>query len=368
MIASLPRAVEPFMRFATLLRENRFAVAPEQLTNFLEAVELLGPKGIGDIRKAAHAMLAPAPERRAAFDLLFDHVFLGQEVEGEVASEAEEEFRQSEDEGGVVPPDSGEENLSGEAATAAEVLSARRFAVSDDNETLRRFSRAAPAALPRRRGYRRRQSRSGDTPDFRRMLRHAARNDGDVPRLFARTRKTRQRAILLLIDVSGSMKGRTEAHLRFAHSLARVSDRLETFTFGTRLTRLTRALRLRNVDQALSAAANAVSDFDGGTRIGEALQAFLAVPRFAGFARGSVTIVLSDGLERGDPDAMIDAVHKLSRRSWKLSWLTPLAANPGYRPQTRGLSAVLPFLDDLSDGSSVEALCQHVLMLARRAA
>jgi uncharacterized protein len=127
-------------------------------------------------------------------------------------------------------------------------------------------------------------------------------------------------------------------------------------------------LRLRNVDQALSAAANAVSDFDGGTRIGEALQAFLAVPRFAGFARGSVTIVLSDGLERGDPDAMIDAVHKLSRRSWKLSWLTPLAANPGYRPQTRGLSAVLPFLDDLSDGSSVEALCQHVLMLARRAA
>jgi uncharacterized protein with von Willebrand factor type A (vWA) domain len=368
MTAPLPRAVEPFMRFATLLRSNRFAVAPEQLTGFLSAVDLLGPKSMADIRRAAHAMLAPAPERRAAFDLLFDHVFLGREAEGESATESEEEFRQSEDEDGIVPPDSGEEDPSGEAATATEVLSSRSFASAGDAAALRRFSRAAAAALPRRRGYRRRQSRSGDIPDLRRILRHAARNDGEFPRLFARRRKTRQRAILLLIDVSGSMKARTEAHLRFAHSLARAADRLEVFTFGTRLTRLTRALRLRNVDQALSAAANAVSDFDGGTRIGEALQAFLAVPRFAGFARGAVTLVLSDGLERGDPSQMIDAVQKLSRRSWRLSWLTPLAANPGYRPQTRGLSGVLPFLDDLSDGSSVEALCQHVLTLARRAA
>lgn len=364
-MTALPRATWPFLRFAHVLRGQGFAVAPEQVTGFLAAVGLLGPRDVGDVRRAAHAMLAPPPERRPVFDALFDAVFLGRMLEGEAMADSDE-LQVTEPEDGTFDPLGGEETPSGEAATGAEVLTARRFA-GDPAEALRHFARHAPAALPRRRGYRRRPARRGDQPDLRRMLRQAAQTDGEVPRLALRRRRLRQRAVLLLIDVSGSMKDRTEDHLRFAHALTRAADRVEVFTFGTRLTRLTRAMRLLQVDQALTAAAVSVADWDGGTRIGDALAAFLAVPRFAGFARGAVVLILSDGLERGDPAAMIDAVGRLQRRAWRLSWLSPLASDPAYRPQTRAMAAIRPMLDDLADGGSTAALCAHVLNLARAA-
>ena len=150
---------------------------------------------------------------------------------------------------------------------------------------------------------------------MRRILRDAARNDGEVIRLPRLRRRLRPRKLLLLIDVSGSMKTRTEENLRLAHALAQAAPRVEVFTFGTRLTRVTRPMRLKRREQALAAAAEVVSDFDGGTRIGDALQAFLAVPRFAGYARGAATLIVSDGLERGDPLALADAVAKLSMRA-----------------------------------------------------
>lgn len=199
-------------------------------------------------------------------------------------------------------------------------------------------------------------------------MKEAIRNNGEIFRLPRLTRRPRRRNILLLIDVSGSMKARTEAHLRFAHALVRSAELIEVFTIGTRLTRITNALKRRNRDQALASASGIVSDWDGGTRIGDALQAFLAVPRFAGYARGAVVLILSDGLERGDPKAMTEAVRRLAARAWHLSWITPLAADPGYRPETAALKSVLPMLDALADGSSTERLCAHVLTLSRQRA
>ena len=128
-------------------------------------------------------------------------------------------------------------------------------------------------------------------------------------------RATRPRPILLLIDVSGSMKARSDAHLALAHEIVHAMPRVEVFTFGTRLTRLTRAMRLKNREHALSEASSLVADWDGGTRIGDALEAFLAVPRFAGYARGATVIVLSDGLERGDPDHDDTRRRSASRRA-----------------------------------------------------
>jgi uncharacterized protein with von Willebrand factor type A (vWA) domain len=368
----LPRAAAPFISFATLLRLNGFAVAPEQTAAFLAAIGLLGPRSVAEIRRAAHATLAPPPERRGDFDALFDAHFLGAEGIAADLAAPEDEAVQVHDEGrgSQEPLLSDEVNEAGQAATAAEALSLRRFGPDGDRQALRRLARAAPARLPRRRGYRRARSRRGQNFDLRRMLREAVRHDGDVVRLSRLNRRTRQRNLLLLIDVSGSMKARTEAHLRLAHALTHAverADRVEVFTFGTRLTRVTRALRLKNRDAALAAAATMVSDWDGGTRIGDALTAFLAVPRFAGYARGAFIAVLSDGLERGDPAAMRDAVARLARRAWRLSWLTPLAAGPKFSPETEALKAILPFLDDLGDGSSVEAVCAHLLDRGRAA-
>ena len=197
------------------------------------------------------------------------------------------------------------------------------------------------------------------------MFRDAMRNAGEFVRMRRRRRRLRQRRIVVLIDVSGSMKERTEAHLAFAHALVRAADAVEVFTIGTRLTRITRALRLKNREQALAAASRLVPDWDGGTRIGEALGAFLSIPRFAALAHGAALVVLSDGLERGDPSAMRDAVARFARIAWRLVWLTPLAGEPGFEPRTAGLIAVRPFLDELGNGASVESICAHFLDLAK---
>ena len=366
----LPRAARPFVTFPALLRANGFAVAPEQTTAFLAAVGLLGPRSMADIRRAAHATLAPPPERRAAFDALFGAHFLGELEQGEAfAAPAEETVRVQEDRrGGAEPLLSDDINEAGQQATSAEALAVRRFGAESEAELLRRFARAAPARLPRRPGYRRMRARRGGYFDTRRTLREAVRHEGDVMTLRRLKRRLRQRRILLLIDVSGSMKQRTEPHLRIAHALAHAVERIEVFTFGTRLTRVTRAMRLGNRAMALAATSSIVSDWDGGTRIGDALQAFLGVPRFAGYARGALVLILSDGLERGDPAAMRAAVARLARLAWHVSWLTPLAGAPGFAPQTEGLKAILPLIDDLADGSSVGAVTAHVLNLQGRKA
>ena len=142
------------------------------------------------------------------------------------------------DRGGFDPPITDQTRESGQAAATAEMLAARRFGPESNTEILRRFQRALPERLPRRRGYRRYVDRRGHGFDLRRSLREAVRNDGEVMRLPRLRRRTRQRRVLLLIDVSGSMKERTEAHLRFAHALARAVERIEVFTIGTRLTRV----------------------------------------------------------------------------------------------------------------------------------
>ena len=148
------------------------------------------------------------------------------------------------------------------------------------------------------------RARRGPFADLRRTLRDSVRNDGEVLRLGRLRRRARPRKLLLLIDVSGSMKARTEENMKLAHALVQAVDHVEVFTFGTRLTRVTRPLRLKRREQALNAAAHLVSDWDGGTRIGDALQAFLAVPRFGGYARGAAVVIVSDGLERGDVSAL----------------------------------------------------------------
>jgi uncharacterized protein len=355
-----------FVGFAGVLRRAGFAVAPEQTMSWLAAIALLGPTGIEDIRRAARATLAPPPERFADFDALFDAYFLGAIVAGLEAEPSDEEPLRAAEDAAIGPePIFGDETReSGAKATAAERLTARRFTPGGDGETLRRFARAVPARVPRQRGYRWRSARGGSGVDVRRMFRDAMRHAGEFIRLRQRQRRLRQRRIVVLIDVSGSMKERTQAHLAFSHALVRAADSVEVFTMGTRLTRITRPLRLRNREQALATASLVVADWDGGTRIGDALNAFLAVPRFAALARGAAIVVLSDGLERGDPTAMADAVARLARLAWRIVWLTPLAADPGFEARTAGLVAARPYLDKLGDGGSVDSICANVLDLA----
>lgn len=363
-MSTLPRATETFIRFGQLLRLNGFAVAPDQSMTFVEAVGLLGPKNIADIHRAAHATLAPAPERRDEFDALFRHHFLGQSLAAPDLSPSEEDTDVSEArDGDMEPPDLDEPEEAGQDATGAERLFDRQFAAQARTNLLRRFERDVPSRLPRRRAYRRRAARHGDALHMRRALKDAARRDGEFVTLPKRRRITRQKRLLLLIDVSGSMKAGTDNSLRVAHALARAAERLEIFTIGTRLTRITRALRRRNDEQALAAVSHVVADFDGGTRLGAALDAFLAIPRFAGFARGAVVIVLSDGLERGDHRPLEDAVARLHRLADSITWLSPLAQSDTFTPQTAALQAIAPLTKNFGSAASPEHIVQSLLTL-----
>ncbi len=367
---TLPQAARPFLDFARLLRAHGFIVSPDQTQGFIAAVGLLGPKGMLDINRAARAMLAIPHERDAEFDALFRAFFMGQmttaPVEGGDDEDDVEAYEPTGDQGADVEAEDDESDVGTEAASV-ERLGQRGFAERDADAALQRFARLAPNALPRRRSYRRTPSRHGKAINMRKTLRDAVRRDGEVFTLSRLHRKTRQRPILLLVDVSGSMSEQSDATMRFAHVLAQSADRLEAFTLGTRLTRITPSLRAHQPDQALARVSAIVSDFDGGTRLGDALQAFLSVPRFASRARGAFVIVLSDGLERGTPDAMVNAVWRLSRMAWRLDWLTPLALDDDFTPETEALLQARPYLDRIASSRDVEAICRNVLNLARAA-
>lgn len=361
------RVLEPFFTLAQALRSAGFAIAPEQTQGFIEAVGVLGPRGLVDVRSAALALFAIPPERRDEFDAIFRAIFEGDLMMAETGAQEESEAEAHEpgDDTQDVEIDEGEE-ASGEEATAGERLSTRALTVRPE-QALDDFSRHAPRLLPRRLTYRRRKDNRGDRIDLRRSLRLAVRTDGDLFDLPRTVRKTRQRRIICLIDVSGSMRERSDDLLAFAHALTQAAERVETFTLGTRLTRVTTGLRLAGRDQALERVAQAVADIDGGTRIGDALEAFLSVPRYAGFARGALVLVLSDGLERGEPAVMIEATRRMARLAWRLHWFTPLMADPDYRPETAAMREIVPVLDALADGASIPAICDHVLSLARAA-
>ncbi len=242
--AAPPRALAPFLALAPALRAVGFTAVPEQTEGFLAAVRLLGPRSFADVRRAARAMYGPAPDRRAEFDAIFHSVFLGRSLAAP-AEETPEDLPEAFESGGPdLMPEADEEDPSGADATAAERLFRRDFGPGEDT-ILRAFARALPAALPRRRSRRTTPGR-GALPDPRRAFRDMLRRDGELGRLPARRRKTRQRRVLMLIDVSGSMKTGTDGVLRLAHALSQAGERVEVFTLGTRLTRVTRALRHRN--------------------------------------------------------------------------------------------------------------------------
>jgi uncharacterized protein with von Willebrand factor type A (vWA) domain len=362
----LPRAAAPFLDFCRLLRRHGFPVAPEQATGFMRAVEALGPRSMDDIRQAALAMLAPSPERQGAFEALFRGFFRG-ETSTVIDGSPDEEETIVKDEGASeeVTLDEPRQEEGGDLSSALEKLGVREFAGIDD--PLGRFRRALGPALPVRRSFRTIRADSRGRLDLRRSLGQIVTADGDVPVPLQRRRKDVPRPLLLLIDVSGSMKQHTADYLKLAHAIVQGADRAEVFTFGTRLTRLTSALRIRDRDRALEAAATRVEDWDGGTRIGASLLAFLSVPRFSAFARGAAVILLSDALERGDHSEMETAIRRLGQRAFRPSLATPLAGDPRFRPQTAALQAILPVLDDLVDGSSLAALIPFILSLAHPA-
>ena len=239
-----------------------------------------------------------------------------------------------------------------------ELLREKDFAEYSDAERaaaralLVRLARRTPQRLSRRtRPTRRRR----EVHDLRATVRASLRHGGELLERRYREPAERPRRLVLVCDVSGSMAPDARMLLQYLQASVAARTRVEAFVFGTRLTRVTRELAGRDPDRALARAAEHVSDWSGGTRIGAAL-AELNREHGRRIGRGAVVVILSDGWDRGDPDLLAEEMARLSRTAHRLLWLNPLAADPRYEPLTRGMQAALPHVDHLLPGNSIASL------------
>lgn len=255
------------------------------------------------------------------------------------------------------------------AYSATEVLRTKDFAACDDAELaeLGRLMAHLRRHTPTRRGRRLVPSgRPGrGALDVRGTVREALASGGDPAHVRRRVRGIRPRRLVLLLDVSGSMRPYARAMLRFAHGAVVAQSNVEAFTLGTRCTRVTRQLSWRDPDAALQRAAAAAPDIEGGTRLGEGLSAFNDLWGIGGLARGAIVVICSDGWDRGDPGLLADAMARLSRVAHRLVWVNPLKASDGYEPLARGMAAALPYVDEFVSGHSLAALQELADVIAR---
>jgi uncharacterized protein len=352
--------------FAAALRHAGLAVTADRVHVFLRAVAALDATAIADVYWAGRAALCTGPDDTARYDEVFDSWFSGQLPAQTQRRRQAPTTVQAGLDGDSAAGDEGSDETLRVSASDTEVLRHRDVAelsATDRAGLVRLFATLKPRA-PVRRGARRRPSHTGDI-DPRRTLRAQLRQVGEPARVLYRRRGTRPRRVVMLIDVSGSMTPYADSLLRLAHRLVQASPRqVEVFTIGTRLTRVTPALRHRDPDHALRLAGDVVPDWSGGTRLGDVLKVFLDRWGQRGTARGAVVVICSDGWERGDAALLGAQLNRLARLAHRVVWLNPHRGKPGYQPVQAGIVAVLPYLDDLIAGHSLASFAELLDVVA----
>lgn len=387
------------LRFGRRLRMAGMNVGSGQILGFLEALATIDVSRRDDVHAAARATLITRPEHRNLFDSEFrrfwrdlieqqpmlleeystvDDASLavpkanqpqqrGKNEEGGQGQEAErtvlavEGVDQSGDLGETeeyeVPP---EDVL---IFSAKEALRKKDFSQLSPEEIAeaRRLIESMDWRLGTRKTRRRERALRGDYIDYRATMRGALRHGGVPLDLRRRRRKIKDRPLILICDISGSMDRYARLLLRFVHALEHGLDAVEVFVFGTRLTRITRELRKRDVDTAIAEVVASVDDWSGGTRIGEAIHNFNYLWSRRVLRSGATVVVISDGWDRGDPVMLGQEMAKLQRSCRRLIWLNPLLGAPGYQPLTQGIRAALPYVDHflpIHNLQSMEALAR----------
>jgi uncharacterized protein with von Willebrand factor type A (vWA) domain len=204
--------------------------------------------------------------------------------------------------------------------------------------------------------------------DLRASLRRSLKTDGDILEWMTRTPKRKPRPLVVIADISGSMERYTRLLLHFIYGLVQSPGRrVEAFVFSTRLTRITRQLEYKDVDEALSEVSDAVHDWAGGTRTGESLKDFNYHWGRRVLGRGAVVLIISDGWDRGRPELLTKEMDRLHRSCHRLVWLNPLLGSPVYEPLTQGIRAALPHVDDFLPVHNLASLEQLGKLLGEAA-
>jgi uncharacterized protein with von Willebrand factor type A (vWA) domain len=201
---------------------------------------------------------------------------------------------------------------------------------------------------------------SGPRPDWRRTLQRAVRQGGEVTEFARAARKERYPSLVCLCDISGSMSSYSRAVLHFLHAVANQKGagwaKVHGFTFGTRLTNITRHLARRDVDAALAAAGAEAQDWEGGTRIGACLTAFNRDWSRRVLGQGAVVLLITDGLDRDEPELLEAAMQRLHLSARRVIWVNPLLRWEGFAPKAAGIKAMLPHVDAFRAGHNIAAL------------
>jgi len=361
--------VDILIEFGDELRDAGIAVGTGDAMTYVQAVSLLNPADLGDVYWAGRGTLVSRRDLIPTYDRVFKSFFLDVETPGDSELKAMMRATTSTAATLEVPspdPGEGEESNEEEAqlgymASGAQVWRNKAFAVCTDQElaTIRRIVSDIKLTPPRRRTRRTITAKNGPRLDPRRMARETMRSHGDPTRLFRQKRRLRIRPLVFILDVSGSMSDYSRNLLQFAYSARRAADKVEVFCFGTRLTRITRSLDRRKPDDALNLAATAVFDWDGGTRIGQSLDQFIKRWGRRGLSRGSIVVICSDGLDRGDPALLEASMEKLSRLSHRIVWMNPHKGDvKDFRPNSLGMMVADPFIDEIFSGHNLASLEQ----------
>lgn len=353
--------------FARLLHDAGLEAGPRRLTDATRALGFIDLAHQADFRCALRSVFVSRKEDMPTFEAAFD-IFWAPPDPRAIAGVVPSRSRPL-----PLPPDRakawgdalGTNRTEREATdlpassggySAEELLRHKDFEQMtwEETEQVRRLLEQAPWRVAERRTRRLRPARAGRI-DLRRSARHAIRSSGELMRLFHRRPRIRRRPLVLICDVSGSMERYSRLLMIFAHAISRRED-LEAFVFSTRLTRITRLLRHRDLDRVLESVSKGVHDFSGGTRIGDAIADFNRHWARRVLGHGAVVIVVSDGWDRGDPAQLTAELKHLRRSAHRLIWLNPLLGSKGYQPITRGMAAALPHCDDFLAAHNVQAL------------
>ena len=351
------------VRFAAELRAAGLAVGSGDVQLYCSALSRLDPSDLVDLYWAGRTTLVGRHDDISTYDQVFRRFFLAEGADDEVLALLLRATAAAQGALAIPSTEPGEEReddaVLGWMASDVEALKHKSFAACTPEElaALRRIMARIRLTPPRRRTRRTAAARAGPRPDPRRTIREAMRMHGEPARLYWRRRKVRLRPLILILDISGSMADYSRSLLQFAHSAARSAGRVEVFCFGTRLTRVTGAMDCRSPDEALEGAARAAFDWDGGTRIGDSLDAFVRNWGRRGLCRGGIVVICSDGLDRGDPAVLAAAMERLSRLNHRLVWLNPHKRDdPAFRPSTLGMMVAAPHIDLLLSGHDLASL------------
>ncbi len=382
-----PRLTHNITYFARALRRAGLPIGPGRVIDAIRAVEVAGFTDKRDFYWTLHACFVNRPEHRAVFSQVFrlywrdprymEHMMamllpaMRGVQEDRTAQSAEKRAAEALLDGAQadVPEFSdnpGQETLIEVDASATmsgeERLRTLDFEQMSTDEIAQAKRMLAQLRLPVKplASRRAQPSHSGGQVDARRTLRQAMRRGGEIRRVALKKPRPRWPNLVVLCDISGSMSQYSRMVLHFLHAVANTKGqgwaRVHAFTFGTRLTNITRHLATRDVDAALMAAGNHAQDWEGGTRIGDCLHAFNRDWSRRVMGQGAVVLLITDGLDRGDAEGLGREMERLHLSARRLIWLNPLLRWEGFAPKARGIAAMLPHVDAFRAGHSVATL------------